>query len=81
MRNNFFDPSDVVGQIGSTVVWTWNSAGVEHNVTYMGDPTLLPPGSMTQGSGMHNNTYGGAAKYRYFCNIHGGMEGAVTVVQ
>ncbi len=79
--NNFFDPSDVIVQIGSTVAWTWNSAGVSHNVTYMGDPTLLPQGSATQAGGMHSNTYGTAAEYRYFCSIHGGMEGAVTVVR
>ena len=81
VRNNFFEPRDVVVQIGSTVVWTWNSAGVGHNVTYMGDPTLLPPGSMTQSAGMHSNTYATEAEYRYFCNIHGGMEGTVTVVR
>ena len=81
VRNNFFEPRDVVVQIGSTVVWTWNSAGVGHNVTYMGDPTLLPPGSMTQSAGMHSNTYTTEAEYRYFCNIHGGMEGTVTVVR
>ena len=79
--NNFFDPSDVIVQIGSTVAWTWNSAGVSHNVTYMGDPTLLPQGSATQAGGMHSNTYGTAAEYRYFCSIHGGMEGTVTVVR
>jgi plastocyanin len=79
--NNFFDPSDVIVQIGSTVAWTWNSAGVSHNVTYMGDPMLLPQGSTTQAGGMHSNTYGTAAEYRYFCSIHGGMEGTVTVVR
>ena len=79
--NNFFDPSDVIVQIGSTVAWTWNSAGVFHNVTYMGDLTLLFQGSATQGGGMHSNTYGTAAEYRYFCSIHGGMEGTVTVVR
>ena len=81
VANNFFDPSDVIVQAGGTVVWTWNSAGVEHNVTYMGDPTLLPQSSATKKGGMHSNTYGTAAEYRYFCSIHGGMEGTVTVVR
>ena len=81
VANNFFDPSDVIVQAGGTVVWTWNSAGVEHNMTYMGDPTLLPQSSATQDGGMHSNTYGTAAEYRYFCSIHGGMEGTVTVVR
>ncbi len=81
VANNFFDPSDVIVQAGGTVVWTWNSAGVEHNVTYMGDPTLLPQSSTTQDGGMHSNTYGTAAEYRYFCSIHGGMEGTVAVVR
>ena len=80
VANNFFNPSDVIVQTGGTVIWTWNSAGVEHNVTYMGDPTLLPQSSATQDGGMHSNTYGTAAEYRYFCSIHGGMEGTVTVV-
>ncbi len=81
VRNNFFDPSDVIVQIGSTVEWTWNSPGDVHNVTYVGGPTPLPPGSVTQGAGMHSNTYGTAAQYRYLCTVHGGMEGTVTVVR
>ena len=81
VKNNFFDPRDVVVQIGSTVVWTWNSSGEVHNVTYVGSPTPLPQSSTTQGAGMHSNTYGTATKYRYLCTIHGGMEGTVTVVR
>lgn len=79
--NNFFDPSDVIVQIGGMVAWTWNSAGVFHNVTYTGSPTPLPQSSTTQDAGMHSNTYETAVKYTYVCTIHGGMEGTVTVVR
>ena len=81
VSNNFFDSSDVIVQIGGTVAWTWNSAGVFHNVTYTGSPTPLPQSSTTQDGGMHSNTYGTAVTYHYVCTIHGGMEGTVTVVR
>jgi plastocyanin len=62
-------------EAGGTVVWTWASNGVEHNVTFEDEVT-----SGNQGSGTYQRTFANAGTFDYFCTIHGsGMSGTITV--
>ena len=81
VMNNDFSPNDVAIQVGGTVTWTWNSGGVEHNVTY-NSPNVAAgrTNSLTQGSGTHVNTITSLGRFGYSCTIHAGMSGTVAVV-
>ena len=77
----FFSPKNVVVQVGGTVTWTWGPTVItDHNVTYVSGPTPRPANSATKDSGTHSNTITVAGLYQYVCNIHGGMDGTVRVV-
>src|SRR5216683_2999821 len=80
VSNNFFSPDAVVMQTGGTVTWTWNSAGVTHDVVYDGGPQPLPTGSAPQSTGSHSNTITTVGRYTYHCEFHAGMSGSVRVV-
>jgi len=74
--NNFFNPSSFSVATNGTVTWTWNSGGVEHNVTFDDGAA-----SNTQGSGQYQRTFTTAGSYPYHCTIHGAkiMSGTITV--
>lgn len=76
-----FVPRDVVVRVNGTVTWTWNPAGIAHNVIYTSGPTPRPPDSPTQSEGTHAQTFLATARYQYTCTIHAGMEGTITVVR
>lgn len=73
--NNRFNPGATTVAAGTTVTWSWNSGGVNHNVTFDDGVTSSP----TQGSGSHSRTFGTAGSFGYRCTLHAGMNGAVTV--
>jgi plastocyanin len=78
--NNQFDPPNVGVTPSTTVTWTWNSSGIDHNVKWASAPvTPLPPSSPTQNAGTFQVTFQTPGLYRYVCSIHAGMEGFVTV--
>lgn len=73
--NDFFTPASTAVAPGTTVTWTWNSGGVQHNVTF--DDGQKSP---TQGSGTYTRAFAAAGTYNYHCTIHGAaMSGTVTV--
>jgi plastocyanin len=76
VANNVFSPSTVNITTGQTVRWTWNSGGVNHNVTFGVDPS-----STTKGSGTFDRTFDAAGTFAYHCTIHvaEGMAGSVVV--
>jgi len=76
VENNRFTPSSLSVPLNSTVTWQWNSAGVEHNVSFQGGPATP---NMTSGSFPH--TFSTAGTFSYVCTIHAaeGMTGTVTV--
>lgn len=78
VANNTFTPAAVSVPVNGTVTWTWNSAGMEHNVSFTGGPQPLPA-TCSQSSGTHNLTFTAAGTYNYTCTLHGGMNGSVTV--
>lgn len=58
---------------GTTVVWSWEEAGTQHNV--VGEDFSSP----VQDSGTFAHTFDEPGTYAYRCTIHGPMRGAVTV--
>jgi plastocyanin len=67
VENNSFSPQSVVIQSGGTVTWTWNSGGVQHNVTYTSGPTPRPTGSGTKGTGDHSSAITIVGRYDFAC--------------
>ncbi|HXF95817.1 MAG TPA: plastocyanin/azurin family copper-binding protein [Gemmatimonadales bacterium] len=76
--NNFFNPDSVTIAQNGSVTWTWNSGGVQHNVTFSGAgaPTSCP----TVGSGTCARQFSNAGTFNYVCTLHAGMDGKVVVV-
>lgn len=71
---SFSPPSITVG-LNSTVIWSWNSGGVTHNVTFQDAST-----SGNKASGSFQKTFPTAGTFSYLCTIHGAvMSGTVTV--
>jgi plastocyanin len=75
VRDDFFDHANVVVKVNGTVTWTWGGANF-HSVTF-GSGT---PSSDTQTSGTYSLTFSTPGTFHYFCRVHGGMTGNVTVV-
>ena len=75
--NNFFSPTSVSPDANGDVIWTWNSGGTQHNVTF----DDLAPGSGNLGSGTFTRDFSGApaGTIGYHCTIHGGMQGEVVI--
>lgn len=75
--NDFFSPSSTTVPVGTTVTWTWNSAGTQHTVTFDDGA----PGSGALGSGTFSRTFSVAGTYTYYCEIHGRavMSGQIVV--
>ncbi len=78
--SNAFTPANVRPNGAGLVVWTWNSGGVSHNVTFED----LAPGSVDQTSGTFSRTFTISGLYRFRCTIHStafgaGMSGSVVV--
>lgn len=75
-----FTPSTIRPGVGGVVTWTWNSAGVTHNIVFE-DPT---GGASDRATGTFSRTFYVPGTYRYRCTIHStefgkGMSGQVIV--
>ena len=72
-----FQPRSVAAQVGTTVMWTINSAGT-HTVT--SDTGLFDSGNLTQG-GTFSFSFNKPGTYNYHCTFHAGvgMVGTITV--
>jgi plastocyanin len=78
--SNAFMPPHVHPNDVGVVVWTWNSGGVTHNVTFEDAGT----GSGDQNSGAFSRTFTTPGIYRFRCTIHStafgsGMSGSVVL--
>jgi plastocyanin len=74
-----FTPATIALTAGGTVTFVFSSVG--HNVFFDNDPTGAPSAI----SGVNANTsvqrtFPVAGVYNYFCHIHPGMHGTITVV-
>lgn len=75
-----FSPKAVAPNGAGLVVWTWQSGGVTHNITFEDAIT----GSGNKSSGTFSQTFLTPGTYRYRCTIHSsdfstGMVGSVEV--
>jgi plastocyanin len=80
VRDNFFQPPNIVVAPGATVTWTWQGSQV-HNVTWVGSPL---PDSPDQVTGIFEAAMPSqAGTHAYYCTFHGtptsGMRGTVRV--
>lgn len=72
--DNTFDARVVQVTPGTTVTWTW-VGGNDHNVVGEGFQSDL------QKDGTFQHTFDTPGWYKYICTLHGGMTGAVSVVE
>ena len=80
VNNNNFAPVEVTSDSTGQVVWTWNSGGTTHNITFEDAIT----GSGDKSSGTFTHTFAAPGTYRYRCTHHSsnftsGMHGSVVV--
>lgn len=80
VRDNFFEPPNIIVSPGATVTWTWQGSLV-HNVVWVGSAL---PDSPDQATGTFQATMpSSAGTHAYFCTFHGtptsGMRGSVRV--
>ena len=74
IHGNAYQPPVIEVSPGTTVTWTFDDGGVEHNV--VGDQWQ----SDVQPSGTYQHTFDQPGSYPYTCTIHIGMDGRVEVV-
>lgn len=79
MKNIAFVPKELTIQAGTTVVWT-NDDPFQHTVTsgIRGSPTGLFDQTVDAGQ-TFSYTFKDPGTYPYFCRIHPGMDGTITV--
>ena len=71
--SNVFTPKHVAVNVGDTVTWT-NGGGV-HNV-HFDDGSFDMPATPASPPWSVSNTFGTVGTYRYYCEVHGGPNGA-----
>lgn len=75
VKDNVFDPSNLLVTAGQTVTWTWNGNN-PHTVTFSGGG----PNSNQQTSGTFQRQFAAAGTFNYTCVVHGSsMSGVITV--
>lgn len=70
-----FSPKNVAPNDTGLVVWTWNSGGITHNITF----TEAITGSGDKSTGTFTHVFTTPGTYHYHCTIHSGMTGTVVV--
>jgi plastocyanin len=83
VRDNNFNPTNVVVQSGGAV--TWNRTGSnQHNVTFGSGPTtpakIFEADLATGNAASRTRTLTAVGTYNYTCTNHAGMSGTITVV-
>lgn len=78
LTDNRFRPARLTIPAGTTVIWSNEELdpAVEHNVIsrdYRWASSNFLPGET------YERTFTTAGAYRYFCDLHGGMTGTITV--
>lgn len=71
-----FSPAAVTVNVGESVTWTNNQAGVAHTVT--SDTGAFDSGAIS-GGGTFQQTFATAGTFTYHCSIHPSMQGSVIV--
>lgn len=77
LKDQRYNPPDIVVKAGQTVTWTWNDGDVSHDVR--SSDGNEPYGSKVQSAGTFTHTFSKAGTFHYFCSIHPNMKGTVRV--
>ena len=75
VHDNFFSPAATTVAVGTTVTWTWHSAGA-HDVSFTDNVH-----SATQSTGSFSRQFTAAGSYDYICSVHGAAMSGRVVVQ
>ena len=75
--NFAFKPKNLSIRKGTKVIWTFNSAGIKHNVTVKHGPVKFH--SANKSSGTYSFTFRKKGTYHLMCTIHPFMRETVTV--
>jgi plastocyanin len=77
-----FSPATLTVSAGTTVVWTWGTGAIQHNVVPVGTQPARS-GDPTNAPHTYQFKFDTPGTYTYFCQVHGspsgGMRGTVTV--
>jgi plastocyanin len=86
VANNEFQPVTVTIAAGDTIVWSWVTGAIGHNVISTGAPSFTNKGSTTtpgtvgvdffNAPASHQVIFPAAGTYEYFCSQHGTTGGA-----
>jgi plastocyanin len=76
MGDNFFNPSSLTVNVGTTVTWT-NNGAVNHTTT--SNTSLWNSGTMGPGA-TFSFAFNSTGTFAYHCNFHSGMTGTINVV-
>ncbi|HYJ00406.1 MAG TPA: plastocyanin/azurin family copper-binding protein [Thermoleophilaceae bacterium] len=76
--DNDYDPRDITVAKGATVTWT-NTGQLPHTVTKDAGPGPDFDSGTVDPNGTFEQTFDTAGEIEYFCTIHSGQRGTVTV--
>jgi plastocyanin len=75
VKDNTFEPSNLLVTAGQTVTWTWNGSN-PHTVTFASGG----PNSPQMSTGTFQRQFSTAGTFNYTCAVHGSaMSGVITV--
>jgi len=74
--DNVFTPSTVTAPVGAVVNWSWGGTQ-PHNVVFSASSGINS--SDTQTSGSFTVQFNTPGTYPYFCSLHTGMVGTITI--
>ncbi len=79
--NNVFSPAATNIFVNDTVLWTWPSGSVNHNVTSTKSPQAWTASATVNGPTTFSHTFTTTGSFPYSCTLHAGlgMVGSVTV--
>lgn len=74
-----FEPAEVEIATGDTVQWENDDTGY-HTVTPE-EFGAFPEGTLASQGDTHSHQFASAGEYPYYCQLHGSMQGKVTVAK
>jgi plastocyanin len=77
LKDQRYNPPDILIKAGQTVTWTWNDGDVAHDVR--SSDGNEPYGSKVQSAGTFTHVFSRTGTFHYFCSIHPNMKGTVKV--
>lgn len=80
--NNFFQPTTLTVDDGTTVTWTWVNTGIiSHSVESVGNPAFTSSAVLSSAGQTYSVTFNTPGTYNYQCEVHGAAMSGTIVVQ